>query len=48
MITKVEELGKEEKQLLMKNGPIFELIPGNIIMDKQDDKEYFNYLLNDL
>ena len=32
----------------MKNGPIFEWIPGNIIMDKQDDEEYFNKLPNDM
>ena len=32
----------------MKYGPIFEWIPGNIILDKQVEKEYFYNLINDL
>ena len=32
----------------MENGPIFEWSPGNIILDKQEDKEYFDNLINDL
>ena len=48
VISRVEELGKEYEHPLMKNGPIFEWIPGNITMDKQYDKEDFNDLLNNL
>ena len=32
----------------MENGPIFEWSPGNIILDKQEDEEYFDNLINDL
>ena len=32
----------------MENGPIFEWIPGNIILDKQEDEEVFDNLINDL
>ena len=45
-INRVEELNKEDKQLLIKNGPIFEWIPGNIIMDKEEDEEDFDNLIN--
>ena len=38
VITRVEELSKEDKQPLMEKGPIFKWVPGNIIMYKQDDK----------
>ena len=48
VITRIEELGKENKRPLMKNGPFFEWIPGNIILDKQDDEEDFDSLINDL
>ena len=36
VIARVEEFLKEDEQTLMKNGPIFEWIPVNIIMDEQD------------
>ena len=32
----------------MKNGPIFEWSPGNTVLDKQDNEEYFDNLLNDV
>ena len=32
----------------MKNGPIFEWIPGNIILYEQNYKEYFDNLIHDL
>ena len=32
----------------MKNGPIFELILGKIILDEQEDKGDFDNLINDL
>ena len=32
----------------MENGPIFEWIPGNIVLDEKEDKEDFDNLLNDL
>ena len=48
VISRAVELRKEDEHPLMKNGPIFEWIPGNIIMDKQDDEEYFNKLPNDM
>ena len=48
VITRIKELGKEDKKLLMENGQIFEWIPGNIILDKKDDKEVFDNLINDL
>ena len=35
IIVRVEELGKEDKQPLMENGPIFEWVPGNIVLDEQ-------------
>ena len=37
LITSVEELGKEDRQPLMENRPIFEWSPGNIILDEQED-----------
>ena len=39
LIARVEELGKDDRYPLIKNGPVFEWSPGNIIMDEQDDKE---------
>ena len=48
VICRVEELGKEDGQPLMKNSPVFECIPGKIIMDKQEYEEDFNNPLNDL
>ena len=48
LIARIEELGKEDKQPLMENGPIFEWSPGNIILDDQDYEEYFHNLINDL
>ena len=48
VITRVKELGKEDKQLLIKNGPILYWIPGNIILDEQEDEEDFDNLINDL
>ena len=32
----------------MENGTIFEWSQGNIILDKQEDKEVFDNLINDL
>ena len=48
LTTRIKELGKEDKKPLMENGPIFEWIPGNIILDEQEDEEYFDNLINDL
>ena len=47
-ITRVEELGKENKQPLMEDGTIFEWSQGNIILGNQEDEEYFENLKNDL
>ena len=44
----MKELGKEDGQPQMKNGPISEWSPRKIIMDKQGDERDFNNLLNDL
>ena len=38
VITGVKELGKEDKQPLVGNGPIFERIPGNVILDEKEDE----------
>ena len=32
----------------MENGPIFEWIQGNIILDKQEEEEVFDNLINNL
>ena len=48
MITRVKGPGKEDEPPLMKNNPIFESRSGNTIIEKQDDKEYFNGLRNDM
>ena len=48
LITRVEDVGKEDKQPLMGNGPIFEWIPGNIILDHQEEKEFIDDLINDI
>ena len=32
----------------MENGPIFEWSLGNIVLDEQEDEEYFENLINDL
>ena len=48
VIARFKELGEEDKQQLMKNGPIFEWIPGNIVLDKQEDEEDFDNPINDL
>ena len=48
LIAGVEDLYKEDKKSLMGNGPIFEWRPGNIVLDKQEDKEDFYKLINDL
>ena len=37
VIARVEYLDKEYEQTLMKNGPIFEFIPWNIIVDEQGE-----------
>ena len=33
---------------MMVNRPIFEWSPGNIILNKKEDKEFFDNLINDL
>ena len=48
VITRVKELGKEDKQPLMENRPIFNWSPGNIILDEQEGEEFFDNLINDL
>ena len=48
VITRVKELGKEDRHPLMENGPVFERSLGNIILDKKEDKEVFDNLMNDL
>ena len=48
VIARVKEIGKEDKQPLMENGPIFEWSLGNIVLDEQEDEEYFENLINDL
>ena len=48
VIARSEELGNKDKQPLMENRPIFERSPGNIVLDKQEDEEYFDNLINDL
>ena len=48
VLTRFEELVKEDKQPLMKNGPIFKWILGNIILDDQEEEEYFEDLIHDL
>ena len=48
MITRVKEIGKENKQPLMKNGPIFVWRPGNFILDGQEGKDDFYDLIHDL
>ena len=47
-MARVKEIVKEDKQPLMENGPIFEWSPGNIILDEQEDEEYFENLINDI
>ena len=32
----------------MENGPIFEWVPGNIVLDEQQDEEDFDNLINNL
>ena len=32
----------------MENGPIFEWSPGNIILENQEDEDFFDNLINDL
>ena len=39
VIARVKELGKEDKQPLMRNGPIFEWSSGNIVLDNQEEKK---------
>ena len=48
LIPRVKELGKNDKQPLMENMPIFEWIPGNIILENHENKEFFDNLINDL
>ena len=48
LITRVEELCNYDKYPLMKNGPIFEWRPGNIILDEQEHKEDSDNLMNNL
>ena len=48
LTTMVKEISKEDKQPLTKNGPILKWSPGNIILDEQDNKEYFEKLIHDL
>ena len=48
LIARFKDLGEEDKQQLKKNGPIFEWIPGNIVLDKQEDEEDFDNPINDL
>ena len=48
VITRVEELGKEDKHPLMENRPIFEWIPWKFLLEEQKDEEYFDNLINDL
>ena len=48
LTTRIEELGKEDKQPLMENRPIFEWSPGNIILENQEDDEFFDNMINDL
>ena len=48
VIFRVEEIGKEDKQPLMENGPIFKWSLGNIILDKQEEEEDFENLINDI
>ena len=44
----VEDIGEQDRQPLMDNGPIFEQSPGNIILDEQEGEEHFYKLINDL
>ena len=48
LITRVEEIGKEDKQPMMENEPIFEWSPGKIILDEQGEVEDFDNLINDV
>ena len=48
VITRVEDLGKQDKQPLTEKGPIFEWSPVNIILDQQEDEEDFDNPINDL
>ena len=48
VISRVKELGKDDKKPLMENGPIFELSQGNIILDDKEDEEDFENMINDL
>ena len=48
VITRVEDLGKQDKQPLTEKGPIFEWSPVNIILDQQEDEEDFDNIINDL
>ena len=48
VITSVKELVKEDTQQLMENGTIFEWIPGNMLLDDQEDEEVFDNLINNL